>query len=172
VGSESKDKSPTDLLVARVSVLEQQVEFLLRLNGLNVSRFRSASDDELLNVYRDTVQLLGLSDRRFELETIEQWSDIFLQISEIEVVRLQPIVEVVHTWEPFYLMCLHMMGQVRVHPKMDSSIRTQQLYAALDKGLRGLRAVGVLTLKKNPHDLPAKANVLIDPDNLRKYLPY
>jgi hypothetical protein len=170
MGSASKDNSTLDLYNARLAVLEKQVEFLLKLNGLNLSRFKDADDEELLRVYRDTVQMLGVSDERIPLEHIEQWSEVFLQISEVEVVRLQPIVEIMHTWEPFYLLCQRMMTHVRTHPKLDISLRTQQLYATLDKGIRGLRAIGAIMLKKHPEGLSRKGTVLLHGSDLRPYL--
>jgi len=170
VGSKSEEEGVSELLEARVRILEQQVEFLLKLNGLNISEFRSVDDSTLLSVYRDAVQLLGLSEQRIDLEIIENWSNVFLQLSEIEMIRLQPIVELKHTWEPFYLLCLRMMTFVRTHPKIDVSVRTQHLYAALEKGIRGLRAIGAIMLKRNPDTIPRKAQVLLEPDDLKMHL--
>jgi hypothetical protein len=158
------------MLEARIAVLEKQIEFLLRLNGLNLSTFRKATEDQLLQVYRDAVQLLGLSDKRIDLEVVERWSEIFQQISEIEIIRLQPIVEHEHPWEPFYLVCVRMMTEVRTHPKLHMSLRTQQLYALLDKGLRNLRSIGAVMIRKFPENVPEKALILLDGDSLEKHL--
>jgi hypothetical protein len=155
---------------ARIAVLEKQIEFLLRLNGLNLSTFRTATDEQLLQVYRDAVQLLGMPDKRIELEIVERWSETFQQISEVEIIRLQPIVEHEHPWEPFYLVCIRMMTEVRTHPKLHMSLRTQQLYALLDKGLRNLRSLGAIMIRKFPENVPERALVLLEGESLEKHL--
>jgi hypothetical protein len=149
------------LLQARVGKLEKQVEFLLRINGLDLSPLRSVSNEELLKYYRDAVQLLGLTPSQLPPEAIERWAELFLQLSEYEMVRLQGIVDYNHTWEPFYHLAIKMMTSIRQHKDLGSDIGLQHLYATLEKGRRMVRDVAVIMCKRYPDDLPEKAKILL-----------
>ena len=153
-----------DLLQARISKLERQVEFLMRINGLDLSSLRTVSDEDLLKCYQDAVQLIGIGASKIPPEAIERWGELFLQISEIEVVRLQGIVEYHHTWEPFYLLCTMCLTAVRHHKEFGADIGLQQLYALLDRGRRNLRETAVIICKLHPEDLPDRARILLEGD--------
>ena len=155
--------------MARVRVLERQVAFLLKINGLNLSEFRTMSDGDLMDLYRSAVQMVD--DRKFNLELIETWSETFMQVSEVEMVRLQPMVEYDHTWEPFYLLCVRMATTVRVHPKLPESMRVQHLYAALDKGRRNIRECALMMIQKFPKTLSRKARAIAFDEDLAYWLP-
>jgi len=155
-----------DLLQARVDQLEKQVSFLLRINGLDLSALRTVPDEQLLKLYQDAVQLLGLLQRQIPPEVIERWAELFLQLSEYEMVRLQGVIDYKHTWEPFYHLCIKLMTNVRQHPKMGEDLGLLQLYALLDKGRRNLRGIAVIMCKKYPEDLPMKARVILKGDEL------
>ena len=55
MGSKDEAEHTTRLLDARIDGLEKQVAFLLRVNGLDLSHFRTVKDDELLGLYQDAV---------------------------------------------------------------------------------------------------------------------
>ena len=163
VGSMSHEM---DLLQARVDQLEKQVTFLLRINGLDLSALRSVSDDVLLKYYQDAVQLLGLIPQQMPPEAIERWAELFLQLSEYEVVRLQGIVDYKHTWEPFYHLCIKLMTAIRQHPQLAEDVRLHHLYVLLDKGRRNMKGVAVIMCRRHPEDLPPKAKVILKDDEL------
>lgn len=163
VGSMSHEQ---DLLQARVDQLEKQVDFLLRINGLDLSALRSVPDEVLLKYYQDAVQLLGLVPPQMPPEAIERWAELFLQLSEYEVVRLQGIIDYTHTWEPFYHLCIKLMTTVRQHPQMGEDVGLSYLYALLDKGRRNMKGVAVIMCKKHPEGLPPKALVILKDDEL------
>ena len=156
----------TRLLDARIDGLEKQVAFLLRVNGLDLSHFRSVKDDALLQLYQDAVQLVAVVQRGIALELIDRWAEYFIQLSEYEFTRLQPIVSFDHTWEPFFLLCTKMMTQVRQDPKMPESTRIQQLYALLDKGRKNLRDAAVIMCRKYPGTLTKRGMVMIKDNDL------
>ena len=156
----------TRLLDARIDGLEKQVAFLLRVNGLDLSHFRSVKDDALLQLYQDAVQLVAVVQRGIALELIDRWAEYFIQLSEYEFTRLQPIVSFDHTWEPFFLLCTKMMTQVRHDPKMPESTRIQQLYALLDKGRKNLRDAAVIMCRKYPGTLTKRGMVMIKDGDL------
>lgn len=150
-----------NLLQARIANLEKQVSFLLLVNGLDLSALRSIPNDALLRYYQDAVQLLGLETHNLPPETIERWAELFLQISEYEVVRLQGIVDYNHTWEPFYHLCIKLMTAIRQHPKMGTDVVLHHLYALLERGRRNIRDIAVIMCKRHPEDLPYKAQILL-----------
>jgi hypothetical protein len=154
------------LLEARIAVLERQVQFLLRINGIELSALRTVSDDKLLKYYRDVVQLLGLSKKQYPPELIEQWAQFFCQLSEFETARLQNIVDYEHTWEPFYHLCVRMMTTVRQHKDFATDLGLQHLYGLLDRSRKNLRDIAIMMIKKYPGTLPARAKVLLKDENI------
>jgi hypothetical protein len=167
MGSNANEAEHTArLLDARMDGLEKQVAFLLRVNGLDLSHFRTVKDDELLGLYQDAVQLVAVVPKGMALEVIERWAEFFIQLSEYEFTRLQPIVSFDHTWEPFFLLCTKMMTQVRHDPKLPDSLRIQQLYALLDKGRKNLRDAAVIMCRKYPGTLTKRGMVMIKDGDL------
>jgi hypothetical protein len=160
------DEEQQRLMEARISVLERQVQFLLRVNGIDLSALRDASDEKLLKYYQDAVQLLGLRPKQLPPEVVEQWGQLFCQLSEYETTRLQNIVDYEHTWEPFYHLCVRMMTALRQNKSFASDIGLQHLYGLLDRSRKNLREIAILMIKKYPESLPPKARVLLKDETL------
>jgi len=151
--------------------MEAQIAFLLRISGLDVSKLRNSTDEELLSTYQSAVQLLGLPYRELELEAILQWSELFLQLSEYEMLRLKGIVDYTHTWEPFYQLCIRMMTVVRQHPQLPVEAKIQQLFAVLERGRSNIRDSAVIMCQKFPEDLSKRSKLLLQDDNIAFALP-
>lgn len=154
------------LLEARISVLERQVQFLLRINGIDLSALRNVTDEQLLKYYQDVVQLLGLSRKQYPPEVIERWAQFFCQISELETARLQNMVDYAHTWEPFYHLCVRMMTTVRQNKGFATDMGLQHLYGLLDRSRKNLREIAIMMVKKYPETLPPKAKILLKDENI------
>ena len=160
------DEEQQRLLEARISVLERQVQFLLRVNGIDLSALRDVPDEKLLKYYRDAVQLLGFRSEQFPPEIIERWAQLFCQLSEYETARLQNIVDYEHTWEPFYHLCIRMMTTVRQHSDFASDIGLQHLYGLLDRSRKNLREIAIIMIKRHPETLPPKAKILLKEESV------
>lgn len=160
------DKEQQRLMEARISVLERQVQFLLRVNGIDLSALRNVPDESLLKYYQDAVQLLGLRLHQLPPEVIETWSVLFCQLSEYETARLQNIVNYEHTWEPFYHLCVRMMTAVRQHKDFASDLGLQHLYGLLDRSRKNLREIAIMMIKKYPENLPSRAKALLKDESL------
>lgn len=158
------------LLEAKIEDLNKQVQFLLKVTGLDLSKLRTAPDKDLLDYYRGAVELLGADQDALAPEICERWAPIFAQFSGYEMTRLQGIVDYDHTWEPFYHLCVKMMTAVRQHSTFTSDPGMQHLYSFLDRSLRNLRNVAVVMIKKYPKNLPTKAKVLLKGDDPLSYL--
>lgn len=157
-------------LEALVSGLQGQIEFLLKINGLELSALRTATNDELLKHYQDSVQLLGIPPSRYPEEVIGRWAEILFQLSEFEFTRLQSVVSHDHTWEPFYHLAIKMMTSLRQRKDFLNNNTLQQLYAFLDKTRRSIRDAAIIMIKKYPDTVPEKARVLIRSEKLESYI--
>ena len=158
-------------LESRVAVLEKQVAFLLRVNGFHLSEMRKAPDEALLRLYQDAVHVVSVVRKGIALEVVEHWAEIFLQLSEVEMVRLQPIIGFDHTWEPFYLLCTKLLTQVRDSKEINTSVQVQQLFSLLEKGRQSLQACGVMMCHKFQHSLTDTGRALIRDGDLMCLLP-
>jgi hypothetical protein len=165
------DEERIRLLEAQVSLLEKHINFLLKVHGLDTSIFRHADDEILLELYRDAVMLLGYDPEDIDEEIIRRWADTFLQLSEYEFTRLQPLVNYDHTWEPFYQLCIRMMTVVRHHKDIGTDIGLQQLYALLDKDRQNLRDAGIMMIKMCGNKLPTNIKVLLRGNEIMDLLP-
>ena len=154
------------VLEARVASLERQVEFLLRINGLDLSGLRDLDDEKLLSLYQDAAHLLAIPPKGFDMEVVERWAEIFLQLSEYEYTRLQSIVDYDHTWEPFYVLCTKLCTRVRTSKLVSTDYQVQQLYAVLNKGLKNIRDVAVVMVRKYPKGISGRTKVLLRGDDL------
>lgn len=159
------------LLEANVSVLEKQVRFLLQVNGLDLSVFRNASNKVLLELYRDAVQLLAINPGDIDAEVMKRWAEIFMQLSEYELTRLQDIVGYDHTWEPFYQLCIRMMTAVRHNKRLPRDVGLQHLYALLDRDRQNLRDSAIMMIKNGESTLPTNIKVLLRGDKIVDLLP-
>jgi len=158
-------------LESKVAVLEKQVTFLLKVNGFHLSEMRKISDENLLRLYQDAVHLVAVVRKGIALEVVERWAEIFLQLSEVEMVRLQPIIGFDHTWEPFYLLCTKMLTQVRESKEVKTQVRVQQLFALLEKGRQGLQSCGVMMCHRFQDTLTDTGRTLIEVGDLINQLP-
>jgi hypothetical protein len=166
VGSPMEDEFRIRKLEALVGNLERQVKFLLKINSLDLSALREAPDTELLKYYQDAVTLLGLRKEKLEPEVMSVWGELFIQLSEFEIVRLQEMVEYEHTWEPFYTLCVRMMTVVRQRRNFTKDITLRNLYALLDRGRKNLRDSAMIMIQKYPQNLSQTAKALLKDDSL------
>jgi hypothetical protein len=166
-----KDSDRLDRLEAQVRNMEGQITFLLKINGLDVSKLRNSTDEELLSLYQSAVQLLGLPYRELEVEIVLQWSEIFLQLSEYEMLRLKGIVDYTHTWEPFYQLCIRMLTAIRQHPRLPEEAKMQQLYAVLERSRSNLRDSAVIMCQKFPDTISKRSKLLLQDDSIAFALP-
>jgi hypothetical protein len=165
------DEERVRLLEAQVSLLEKHVDFLLQVHGLDTSIFRTASDEILLELYRDAVMLLGYDPNDIDKEVIQRWAETFLQLSEYEFTRLQPLVNYDHTWEPFYQLCTKMMTAVRHNKKLGTDLSLQHTYALLDKDRTSLRDAAIMMIKSTESKLPTNIKVLLRGNEIADLLP-
>jgi hypothetical protein len=160
--------SENKLLRARISALEKTVQFLLRLNGMDLSELRNASDGDLHEHYIDAVRTLKGDHPKMEKATY--WADLFVKISEYELLRLRDITGYPHTWEPFYLLCVKYMTFVRKHPRLGKEPPLLRLYALLEKGRASLRDSAIIMLRLSEDKLGPRTRILIKDDELARIL--
>lgn len=160
-----------DLLEAQVSSLERLVQFLMRLNGLDLSALRRAETADLLALYQDAVMLLALCEPQFDEDVLKRWAEIFLQLSEYELTRIKSDVGFDHTWQPFYQLCSKMMTHVRQKKDFTTSLNLQHIYMSLDRGRKNLRDSAIVLIQNASTDPPPLVKALlkeIDPKPPKK----
>lgn len=124
----------------RIQSLERRVNFLLEINGMDVSILREASDQDLLTLY-DKIRLLD-ADTLYNIrpKDARQLASVFLQFTEIEFYRLRELTGNDTPWTCIHDCCLQLMQQIHDHPEFRSSDLLAEIYRILDKARRQLNA--------------------------------
>lgn len=132
------------LLQRQVRSLSRMMELYGRVNGLLSCSLDDFSDQELvaLNV---SVERALLQDE-WSLETIQQFAEMFLRISESDFLRLNSALGVHESWRVFYKLCLHMTWFAR-EGEFPPGRAVDTARCMLQRGLRNLRSVGVLFIE-------------------------
>ena len=148
-------------LEAQVSSLERLVQFLLKVNGLDLSALRGASDRDLLKLYQNVILLLPIPASGIDPEVMKRWAETFLQLSEFELTRIKLMVDYDHTWQPFYQACSKMLAEIRRQPEFSANVDLQTLYGVLDRGRRNLRDAAVLLIQNASSEPPPMIKTLL-----------
>lgn len=148
-------------LEAQVSSLERLVQFLMQVNGLDMSALRRATDQELLAYYQDAALLLAVPPTEIDPEVMKRWAEIYIQLSEYELTRVKHLVEYDHPWQPFFQGCLRMMTAVRQTKGFTTTLDLQTLYGVLDRGRRNLREAAVVMIQNASSEPPPMIKTLL-----------
>ena len=145
---------PKDI-VSRLLLLERQVAALtsaLDLFGA-VSGMTSTSldelDDQALIVLLGAVKKAGQQDS-WPIDEMLRFSEIFLRVSDSDIVRLNNALCTNDSWRDFYELCLHMSIYAREH-KLKEGRDLDTVRALLQRGLRNLRSIGVLFIENEAY---------------------
>jgi len=159
----------------RLHSLDEKINFLMRVNGIDVSVLRDASTETLLALYDEAEDFLEIKIRKIRPDVMLQWAEIFLQFSEIEFERLVAPTLQQETWQPFYRLCLSMMKDLRRRKKFQSSLNSQRTYRLLDKARRSLVAAAAVFTKSRasnlgPTRVPNILRIGLRKDTLDRYI--
>lgn len=145
---------PKDI-VSRLLLLERQVAALtsaLDLFGA-VSGMTSTSLDELDD--QELVALSGavkkaLQQESWSIEDMLRFSEIFLRVSDSDIVRLNNTLCSDDSWRDFYELCLHMSTYARGED-LERGRDLDTVRALLQRGLRNVRSIGVLFIENEAY---------------------
>ena len=126
------------VLMWKMGMLEKRLDFLMRVNDLDVSALRDAPIETLLSAHEQATQTLDNGDTNPPREVMEQWAHVFLQFTECEYGRLADAAVDAHPWKPFSLLCHILMGNLRKKFRFQSSVQQQQTYRLLEKARKNI----------------------------------
>lgn len=133
--------SPWDMLHSlkhRLHSIETKLDFLMHVNGLDVSQLRDAPTEELLVLYDSVCDALQLDVANTRCREMVRWSGIFLQFTELEFDRLIDPTLDPQPWKPFHKLCVKLSKNLLRRPKFGNSCPMQQTYRLLDKARKHL----------------------------------
>jgi|WetSurSiteA1Bulk_404760.scaffolds.fasta_scaffold05869_3 hypothetical protein len=148
-------------LESQVSSLERLVQFLMQVNGLDMSALRQASEQDLLQHYQDATFLLAVPPSEIDTEVMKRWAELYIQITEYELTRLKHLVEYDHTWQPFFQGCIRMMTALRQMKEFSTNLDLQSIYGVLDRGRRNLREAAIILIQNAVSEPPPIAQILL-----------
>ena len=138
-------------IVSRLLMLERKVKALTNALDLlgAVNGMTSNSLDEL-----DQQDLLALAEmakkallkEKWDTEEMLRFSEVFLRMSDSDIIRLNDSLGTHDSWRVFYELCLHMSIYAR-EADLEPGRDTDTVRALLQKGLRNLRSIGVLFIE-------------------------
>lgn len=118
----------------RLHSMDDKLDFLMRVSGLDVSTLRDAKTESLLAVYDEVCDFLdGVNLQQVPHTQMESWAGVFLQFTEIEFERLVGPTVDMQPWRPFHVLCTGLMSSIRRKKGFATHHKMQQIYRLLDK---------------------------------------
>lgn len=145
---------PKDI-VSRLLLLERKVKSLAHaldlfgaVSGMTSTSLDELSDQELVALSESVREALSLGS--WDLDDMLKFSEVFLRISDSDVIRLNEALGTNDSWKDFYVLALNMSTFAR---KMESppSRDLDTVRALLQQGLRNLRSIGVLFIENSAY---------------------
>lgn len=132
------------LLEREVAALRKTVDLMGKVNGFLSSSLEDFDDSSLLQL--SNVISTFFDQETYTIEELLKFSEIFLRVSDADIVRLNDIVGTHNTWRDFYKLCLKMTIFSREGDlEMCKDLEIAQ--ALLARGLRNVRSIGVLFIE-------------------------
>lgn len=138
----------------KISRLEGAVNLLFEVNQLAGSRFAQMDDPELHQVYGDVVDALG--EDHWELNGIISFGEAFLKITEVEIDRLNDLLQLDRAWMPFYQLCLKLTRFIGVSAELDTNLEMQRARDLLYQGRKNLQTIAILFIERKAQLGPSR----------------
>lgn len=159
----------------RLSSIENKLDFLMRVSGLDVSPLRDAKIDVLLEAYSEVWGFLQLNSHVIPHTDMPKWAGIFLQFTEVEYERLVNPTMDLQPWKPFHQLCVHLMNTLRQKKGFGSHRGMQETYRLLDKSRKQISQSALVfeetrAGKLGPRQVARIANFGLTEDSLDRYI--
>jgi hypothetical protein len=128
----------------RLHGIEHKLDFLMYVNGLNVSSLRDSHTEDLLKIYDEVCEFLDLNAYDLPHDQMTEWAKLLLQFTELEFSRLIKPTQDMKPWRPFYQLCIHLMNSLRRKKGFSSHPKMQQTYRLLEKARKGLSQAALI----------------------------
>lgn len=136
-------------LLRRVLFLERQyqrleaaVNILFEANKMKVSRFVEMTDDSLISLYENVRDDLG--EDKWPRARLLSYAELFIKITELEIDRLNSLLEVEHSWLTFYQLLLSLTRFINDQPDLSTDLELQQIRNYLAVGRQNISTIAVL----------------------------
>lgn len=137
----------------RIHAIDQKLDFLMHVNGLNVSMLRDESDKTLMQIYDEACDFLDLDADKIPPKQMEKWAYVIMQITELELDRMIGPCQDFEPWKPFHELCQRMLLSLRRRHKFRSSNDLQQIYRLLDKARKSIAQASVIFTEEHVIDI-------------------
>jgi|GEM_PF-6219386 len=159
----------------RLKGIEKKLDFLMKVNGLDVSLLRDVDVSVLVSVYDEVCAFLELNAHDVPYDQMEEWAKVFLQFTELEYEQLVGPSQDLQPWKPFHVLCKHLMHTLRRKKGFSSHYRMQQSYRLLDKARKHIvQSALVFEESRAPEIGPRRVTQLADlsssEDTLDRYI--
>jgi len=159
----------------RLHSIEHKLDFLMHVNGLDVSALRDAKIEVLLAAYDEVCEFLQLNAFNIQRDQMEEWANVFLQFTELEYERLVGPTMDAQPWKPFQLLCRHLMTSLRRKKGFSTHPQMQHTYRLLDKAREHIARSALVFEETRSDSLGAKrvseiANLGVEADTLDRYI--
>ncbi len=123
--------------------MEERLAYLTYVAGVDVTALRTASDETLVELVHEARRAKDLLEDT-PPNNIRKWAELFIQFSELEILRLARLMASPRPWEPLYVLCISMQEELRRRSSFNRP-SMQDLYRLLERGRRSLGKAIVLT---------------------------
>jgi len=160
----------------RLHSIEKNIDFLMHVNGLDVSSLRDAPTEHLMFLYEEVCHYLDMKKTRdVETAIMVKWAEVLIQVTEVELERLVGPTQNVEPWRPFYDMCRLFMSELRKRKSFPHSGPMQHAYRLLDKARKSIGIAIVVFTESRAADIgPRKMSRLyhleVTSDSLTRYI--
>jgi hypothetical protein len=159
----------------RLHSMESKLNFLMRINGLDVSALRDAKTPVLVGAYDEVEEFLDLNSHEVPREQMEEWAKLFLQFTELEYQRLIGPTMNDQPWKPFHFLCAHLMRTLRRKKGFGANEKMQQTYRLLDKARKHIAQSAMVfeevrSSRLGPKRVAHIANFGAEEDSLDRYI--
>lgn len=167
-----------DLLRAvkiRLHSIESKLDFLMHVNGLDVSSLRDSKTDVLLGIYDEVCEFLDVNAQDIPYSEMSRWVGVILQFTEIEYERLVNPTMDMQPWKPFHRLCIHLMNTLRQRKGFSTHQGMQETYRLLDKARKQISASALVfeetrAGKLGPRQVARIADFGLTEDSLDRYI--
>lgn len=139
-------------MVRRILILEQQVrrlqasmQLMYEVQELAASRFGNMSDVDLVKLY-ENITMLAQED--LNVQMIDEIAELMMQITEVEIDRLNELQNTSNTWLPFVQLCHRMTRQIVSDPALATSLPHQRANAKLSMAKKNVMTIATFFIER------------------------
>lgn len=117
----------------RLARIEDRLDFLLYVNDMDVNQLRDAPNAALEKAYDLLVSVVEADIQNIPAREFRRWSQLILNISEVEYDRMADILNVSAPWMPMYAATYKMLMEVADRIKIHKADELQMTYRLIEK---------------------------------------